>query len=68
MFYKLIDDGGNDYGTLQVNLESEEFERIAKEYKNKTGDQLTTAGIARFLTKKGYAVVNVDPIKIPISI
>ncbi len=68
MFYKLIDDGGNDYGTLQVNLESEEFERIAKEYKNKTVDQLTTSGIARFLTKKGYAVVNVDPIEIPIRI
>jgi len=68
MFYKLIDDGGKDYGTLQVNLESEEFERLAKEYKNKTGDQLTTSGIAKFLTKKGYAVVNVNPVEVPINI
>ena len=68
MFYKLIDEGGNDYGTLQVNLESEEFERLAKEYKNTTGDQLTTVGITQFLTKKGYAVVHVDPIEIPINL
>jgi len=68
MFYRLIDEVGNDYGMLQVNIESEEFERLAKEYKNTTGDQLTTAGISKFLTRKGYAVVNVDPIEIPINI
>ena len=68
MFYKLIDDGGNDYGTLQVNLESEEFERLAKEYKQKTGDRLSTSGIAKFLTEKGFAVVNVDPIEVPINL
>jgi len=68
MFYKLIDEGGNDCGMLQVNLESDEFERLVKEYKKTNGDQVTTAGISRFLTKKGYAVVNVDPIEIPISI
>lgn len=68
MFYKLIDEAGNDHGTLQVNLESEEFERLAKEYKHITGDQLTTSGISRFLTKKGYAVVNVDPIEVPVNI
>jgi hypothetical protein len=68
MFYRLIDEAGNDYGMLQVNLESEEFERLAKEYKNTTGDQLTIEGIYKFLTKKGYAVINVDPIEIPISI
>ena len=68
MFYKLIDDGGNEHGTLQVNLETEEFERLAKEYKHTTGDQLTTSGITKFLTKKGFAVVNVEPIEIPINL
>lgn len=68
MFYRLIDEVGNDYGILQVNIESEEFERLAKEYKNTTGDHLTTAGISKFLIGKGYAVVNVDPIEIPINI
>lgn len=68
MFYKLIDDIGKDYGMLQVNIETDEFERIAKEYKQTTGNQLTISGIAKFLTKKGYAVVNVDPIAIPLSI
>ena len=66
MFYKLIDDGGNDYGTLQVNLETEEFERLAKEYKEKSGNLLSIAGLYQFLTKKGYAVVSVDPIEVPI--
>ena len=68
MFYKLIDEMGNDHGMVQVNLESEEFERLAKEYKRTTGDQLTTVGISEFLTRKGYAVVNVDPIEILINI
>ena len=68
MFYKLIDEVGNDYGMLQVNIESEEFEWLTKEYKHSTGDQLTTSGISWFLTKKGYAVVSVDPIEISITI
>ncbi len=68
MFYKLIDESGNDHGMLQVNLETEEFERLAKEYKHTTGDQLSTAGIAKFLTKKGYAVINIDPFEVPISV
>ena len=68
MFYKLIDEGGNDHGIVQVNLETDEFERLAKEYKDTTGDQLTTVGIYEFLTKKGYAVINVDPIEVPINL
>ena len=68
MFYKLIDETGNDHGMVQANLESEEFERLAKEYRNTTGNQLTSTGIYKFLTKKGYAVVTVNPIEIPISI
>jgi len=66
MFYKLIDQSGNDQGVLQVNLESEEFERLAKECKEKNGKLLSTAGLYQFLTKKGYAVINVDPIEVSV--
>ncbi len=66
MFYKLIDQSGNDQGVLQVNLESEEFERLAKEFKEKSGNLLSIAGLYQFLTKKGYAVISVDPIEVPI--
>ena len=68
MYYKLIDKTGHDNGIVQVNLETEEFEKLAKEYRNTTGNQLTTSGIYQFLTKKGYAVVTVNPIEIPVSI
>ena len=68
MFYKLIDDDGNDCGIVEVNLKSEEFERLAKEYKNATGGKLSTAGIYKFLTQKGYAVISVDPVEVPINI
>ncbi len=66
MFYKLIDQSGNDQGVLQVNLEFEEFERLAKEFKEKSGNLLSIAGLYQFLTKKGYAVISVDPIEVPI--
>ena len=68
MFYKLIDESGNDHGVLQVNLETDEFERLAKEYKEMSGDLLPIAGLYQFLTKKGYAVINVEPIEVPISL
>lgn len=67
MYYKLIDATGHDNGIIQVNLETKEFEKLAKEYRASTGNQLTTSGIYQFLTKKGYAVVTVNPIEIPVS-
>jgi len=67
MFYKLIDASGKDHGVLQVNLESEEFERLAKEYKSITGNLLSIAGLYKFLTQKGYAVINVDLVEVPIN-
>jgi hypothetical protein len=66
MFYKLLDQSGNDQGVLQVNLESEEFERLAKEFMEKSGKLVSITALYKFLTKKGYAVINVEPIEVPI--
>ena len=66
MFYKLIDQSGNEQGVLQVNLESEEFERLAKEFKEKSGKLVSITDLYKFLTKKGYAVINVEPIEVPV--
>jgi len=66
MFYKLIDQSGNDQGVLQVNLETEEFERLAKEFKKKSGNLVSRTDLYKFLTKKGYAVINVEPVEVPI--
>ena len=57
-----------DSGWLTEGLVTEEFERLAKEYKEKSGNLLSIAGLYQFLTKKGYAVVSVDPIEVPITI
>jgi len=64
MFYRLVDGVGNNCGILQANIENDEFERLTKEYKHTTGNQLTITDISRFLTQKGYAVINVDPIEV----
>jgi hypothetical protein len=66
MFYKLLDQSGNDQGVLQVNLESEEFERLAKEFMEKRGKLVSITALYKFLAKKGYAVINVEPIEVPI--
>lgn len=68
MYYKLIDTTGHDNRIIQVNLETKEFEKLAKEYRTSTGSPLTTSGIYQFLTKKGYAVVTVNPVEISASL
>lgn len=68
MFYKLIDAAGHENGIIQVNLETEEFEKLAKEYRTTTGNPLTTSGIYQFLTQKGYAVVTVNPVDVPVGL